>query len=120
MKTVLHNCKQVALAIDQFANAALCAIFIPREKCWADESMSAHAYRMRVAGKREWPEKLINFLLFFDRDKNTGKRHCEMAFESEHLQKQLPPEARQDPHVCAKCGSGKLAGKDDNVVKKGY
>ena len=78
--------KSVLIAHDQLVNAWL--------KGWPDETISSRAYRWRKKGIRKWPEKLINALFFLDRDKKTGKAHCELSFESERQGRQLPPEAR--------------------------
>lgn len=78
--------KAVAIAHDQLVNAWL--------RGWPDETLSSRAYRMSKNGKRHWPRKLIDTLFFWDRDKKTGKRHCELSFESEREGRQLPPECR--------------------------
>jgi len=72
--------QQVAIAIDQLINAVCGG--------WADESISARAYRMR----HRWPFKayrfLIDLLFFFDRN------HCQTSYEAEKLRLHLPPELR--------------------------
>lgn len=78
--------KAVFIALDQLWNAAL--------RGWPDETLSSRAYRMSKNCKRHWPRRLIDTLFFWDRDRKTGKRHCELSFESERLGRQLPPEAR--------------------------
>lgn len=70
---------QVLIALDQVANTLLGG--------WADETLSAHAYRSRLAGK-PWPSRIINALFFWQED------HCREAFESERARTQLPPEYR--------------------------
>ena len=44
--------KQVLIAFDQLVNALLGG--------WADESLSAHAWRQHLEGKRDWPYQLID------------------------------------------------------------
>jgi len=81
----LHNLKQLAIAVDQFFNVALC--FFLRERAWADETLSSHCWRWEKDGVRAWPRKLVDrlALLFGDTD------HCYESYESERLGKQLPP-----------------------------
>jgi hypothetical protein len=55
---------------------------------WADESLSAHAWRQHLEGKRDWPYQLIDTLLFFD------DNHCRESYESEIERNQLPPSMR--------------------------
>lgn len=78
--------KAVGVAWDQLFNAHM--------RGWPDETLSSRAYRWRLKGIRKWPERWINRMFFWDRDKETGKRHCELSFESEREGRQLPPEAR--------------------------
>lgn len=73
--------KQVLIAFDQLINALLGG--------GADESLSAHAWRQHLEGKRDWPYLLINALLFFDDD------HCRESYESELERNQLPPSMRE-------------------------
>lgn len=72
--------KQVLIAFDQLINALLGG--------WADESLSAHAWRLHLEGKRDWPYQLIDTLLFFD------DNHCRESYESEIERNQLPPSMR--------------------------
>lgn len=67
--------KQVLIALDQMVNA-LCG-------GWADETISARAYRCGWATRT----KIIN-ALFFDR------AHCEDSYLSEKFRRQLPPAYR--------------------------
>lgn len=57
--------------------------------CWgyADETLSARAYRLSSDRQRHWPKKIIDtfFRLVF-----AQQTHCEDAFTSEHLRKHLP------------------------------
>lgn len=72
--------KQVLIAFDQLINALLGG--------WADESLSAHAWRQHLEGKRNWPYLLIDAILFFDGN------HCWTSYESELERTQLPPSMR--------------------------
>lgn len=72
----------VWLAIDQLINTYF--------KGYPDESLSSRAWRWEQKGKRSWPRKTIDALLFFD------KNHCQEAFQSERTGRHLPPEARPD------------------------
>ena len=83
---LLHNLKQLAIAFDQLINALACLLLW--KLAWADETLSAHAWRMDRAGVASWPRKIIDALLWFDKD------HCRTSYESERLGRQLPPEMR--------------------------
>ena len=72
--------KLVLIAFDQLINALLGG--------WADESLSAHAWRQHLEGKRNWPYLLIDAILFFDGN------HCRTSYESELERTQLPPSMR--------------------------
>ena len=72
--------KQVLIAFDHLINALLGG--------WADESLSAHAWRQHLEGKRNWPYLLIDAILFFDGN------HCRTSYESELERTQLPPSMR--------------------------
>ena len=85
----LHNLKQLAISIDQVLNVVMCCII--GEQAWADETLSAHAYRWEKTGVRSWPRKLIDALLWFD------KEHCFESYQSERFGLQLPPELRPKP-----------------------
>lgn len=71
---------QVLIAFDQLINALLGG--------WADESLSAHAWRQHLEGKRNWPYLLIDAVLYFDGN------HCRTSYESELERTQLPPSMR--------------------------
>lgn len=87
LKIAMHNLKQILIAIDQLGNAVVCAIIFPKEKVWADETLSAHSWRWHLKGY-PWPRRIVDTLLFFD------KNHCEGSFQSERDGRQLPPECR--------------------------
>ena len=87
MKKFLHNLTQLAIAIDQLFNVLigmLCGY-----KAYSDETLSAKAYRLELERGRTWARKLIDGILFFDKD------HCKESYESEILRRQLPPSMRQ-------------------------
>ena len=84
--TFIHNCKQLLIAIDQVFNVLIGLICF--KKAWADETMSANAYRLDIERGRKWPRLLIDTLLFFDKD------HCHQSYLSEIERKQLPPQMR--------------------------
>ena len=101
--------EQNALAIDQQLNTAvvglatLIAVLVtgrPRPACFADETMSAHAYRAAARG-RLWGRTLrpaIDVLFFWqpqDEDVNAFAGHpvpghCERAYYKEALRRNLP------------------------------
>ena len=86
MKTLLHNLKQLLIALDQLANVLigmLCGY-----KSYCDETLSAKAYRLELERGRTWARKLIDALFWFD------KNHCKESYESEVLKRQLPPSMR--------------------------
>ncbi len=72
--------KQVLIAIDQLLNALLGG--------YADESLSSHCFRLEKEKGIAWPRRLIDGLLFFDKD------HCRTSYESELYRRQLPPSMR--------------------------
>ena len=76
--------EQVLIAIDQFINC-LC-VWLPGG-CWADESLSSRAYRIR--GTHPNLMKWIDRLFFWDAE------HCFSSYESERNRMQSPPEHRQ-------------------------
>lgn len=71
--------KQVLIAIDQLLNT-LCFGY-------ADETLSARAYRLRNDGWF-WQYKMINMVFFWQYD------HCEGSYLSELERRQLPVEYR--------------------------
>ncbi len=82
-----HNAHQMAIAIDQLGNVIVSIFFL--EKAWADETLSAHAWRWHLDGVRDWPYRLIDTLLFWQQD------HCRSAYESEVGGLQLPEQERK-------------------------
>lgn len=82
-----HNTKQILIAVDQLCNPVFC--LLTNELVYADETMSAHAWRWHKNNKRHWPMKLIDTLFFWD------KNHCYESYLSEILGRQLPPEYRK-------------------------
>ena len=74
------DCFQILIAIDQLINTLFGGM--------ADETLSARAYRLELERGRSWARKLIDGILFFDKD------HCKESYESEILRRQLPPSMR--------------------------
>jgi len=81
---------QILIALDQLANALAGG--------WADESLSARAWRLRQDRAR-WSlaARVINGLFFWQ------PNHCEQAYLAERLRRQLPAEYRNNLHT--KCPS---------------
>lgn len=103
---------QLLLAVDQLANVLLGLLAIVRA-AWtgraqavnfADETLSAHAWRAAVRGK--WFglifRPLIDVMFCWQKSDPTIKDaadqiitgHCERAYHKERLRRQLPPEYR--------------------------
>ena len=78
--------KNLLIAIDQVFNVLIGLICF--KKAWADETMSANAWRLEQERGRKWPRILIDLLFFFD------KNHCYESYLSEIERKQLPPQMR--------------------------
>ena len=78
---MLGYIKNVLIGVDQLVNAVIGG--------WPDESLSSRSWREYVSGKRLWPKRLIDTLLWFD------KNHCEEAYLSEKERRQLPPDLRE-------------------------
>lgn len=74
--------KNLLIAIDQLANAAL--------GNYCDETLSSRCYRMDRDGKRSWPRKVVDTLFFWE------KEHCYESYMSERERAQLPPEFRRE------------------------
>jgi len=72
--------KAVLIALDQLVNTLLGG--------WPDETFSSRCWRWSEDGKRDWPRKLVDGLLFWDRN------HCRESYMSELLRRQCPPEMR--------------------------
>lgn len=72
--------KQVLIAVDQVGNALLGG--------YADETLSARCYRLRLVS-RAWANglKIVDFLF--------GKGHCRESYESEERRRHLPVEYRR-------------------------
>lgn len=74
---------QILIGLDQLGNTLLGG--------WADETISARAYRQRHKLRWRIAEWFINALFFFQLD------HCRKAFEAELDRRQLPPALRAQP-----------------------
>jgi hypothetical protein len=80
--------KQFLISLDQTINTC-CFDTSKGKRRWgfADETLSARAYRLRNKGwQRQY--RLINKLFFNTED------HCKDSYESEEKRRQLPPEYR--------------------------
>ena len=77
--------KQMLIALDQLANTLLW--FLPGG-CWADETLSSRAWRIRQVPGWGWLHRLIDGIFFLQ------DAHCEQSYVSELLRYQLPPEFR--------------------------
>lgn len=79
--------RNVLIAVDQLCNAV--------GGGWPDETFSSRAFRWSRDGVRQWPRRLIDILFWWDRDRATGRRHCELSCISEKKRLQLAPEFRR-------------------------
>lgn len=86
-RRLLHSAKQLLIAIDQTLNVLI--FFFSKSGAFADETLSAHAFRLEMERGITWPRKLIDALLFFDKD------HCQESYMSEIERRQLPPAMRE-------------------------
>lgn len=93
MDVLLHNLKQLLIAIDQLLHIIIFLICAPLQRHYADETLSSHCWRMDRDGVRAWPRRMVDRLLFFDKD------HCQESYNSELKGRQLPPELRNRPGV---------------------
>lgn len=72
--------KGVFIAVDQLVNALAGG--------WPDETLSSRCWRWHRDNKRHWPRRIVDALLFWDRD------HCRASYQSERDRLQHPPELR--------------------------
>lgn len=79
-----HRLHQTIIAFDQFLNAALL-------NGWADETISARAYRRQDHCKK-WKKAriFIDMLFFFENE------HCKNSHYNEKMREHMPPCARDD------------------------
>lgn len=87
-----HWCWQLGIAIDQLCNVLITPL---QRGAWADETMSARAWRMDRAGK-PWGRVLrpvIDALFSWQR---APGGHCYRAYERELARVHLPPELRDE------------------------
>lgn len=82
---------QLALAADQFLS--VCLFFLPGG-CWADETLSARAWRCRDLAPFTYLQPAIDRLFFWQKDEHGLRNHCERSFRSERQRRHLPPELR--------------------------
>lgn len=73
---------QIAIAVDQLGNAVIGG--------WADETISARAWRQRHKKRWRFAMRVIDaaFSLFGQQD------HCRLAYEAEIWRRQSPPQTR--------------------------
>lgn len=74
---------QILVGVDQLGNTLLGG--------WADETISARAYRQQHKLRWRIALNFIEVLFFFQED------HCRKAFEAELDRRQLPPALRDQP-----------------------
>ena len=86
MQMLRHNVHQIGIALDQLGNVFVSCAF--GEKAWADETLSAHAWRWHLDGIRDWPYRVIDTMLFWQ------KEHCKKSYDSELGGLQLPERER--------------------------
>lgn len=72
--------KQIAIALDQLANTMMGG--------WADETLSARAWRLRDRPLWNALRRLIDIAFFWQRG------HCRAAYDAELQRLQSPPEER--------------------------
>lgn len=77
----MNRGKAILIALDQLVNTVF--------NGWPDETFSSRCWRWSRDGKRDWPRKLVDGILFWD------KNHCRESYESERVGRQLPPELRR-------------------------
>ena len=79
--------RNILIAVDQLCNTVVGG--------WPDETLSSRAWRWSRDNVRHWPRICIDVLFFWDRDRTTGRRHCELSWLSEQNRLQLAPEFRR-------------------------
>lgn len=86
-----HWCWQLGIAIDQLCNVLITPL---QRGAWADETMSARAWRMDRAGKPGGRvlRPLIGAMFFWQR---LPQGHYCRAYERELARVHLPPELRE-------------------------
>lgn len=77
-----HRLQQLFVGVDQLINVLLGG--------WADETVSARAWRLRHKPRWRRVQRLIDRIFFWERG------HCERAHRSEQTRRHLPPEYRFD------------------------
>lgn len=76
----MSRAKNILIAVDQLINTMAGG--------YPDETFSSRCWRWSKDGKRDWPRKIVDDILFWDKD------HCRESYESELLRRQCPPEMR--------------------------
>lgn len=80
--------RQILIALDQLCNA--CLFFLPGG-AWADETLSARAWRCRSVGAFRWIRPMIDGLFFWQ------DNHCRSAFYAE-MEREHSPKSLRLPH----------------------
>ena len=83
---LMHNLKQIFIALDQLLACILCTLF--NEMAYADMSLSSMAHRWHLRGMRSWPRAILNFFFFWQSD------HCFMSYEKELSREHFPDDMR--------------------------
>lgn len=73
--------KNILIALDQLINTLI--------KGEPDETLSSRAWRHYADGSYKWPKRIIDTLLFFDKD------HCYTSWLSEKNRKHFPHSFRK-------------------------
>ena len=77
----MNRGKAILIALDQLVNTLAGG--------WPDETFSSRCWRWSKDGKRDWPRRVVDGLVFLEVE------HCKSSYESERLGRQLPPELRR-------------------------
>jgi hypothetical protein len=88
MRLSMNSVKQFLIAVDQLLNTMLW--FLPGGT-WADETLSARAWRCRDSAPFTKMRPVIDRLFFWQSD------HCKASYEAEIRRSQLPKEERACP-----------------------
>ena len=99
-----HNTKQLLIALDQTANAAMgfvAALVDLWPRCRAAGLVvdgcnhQRHCWHWHIHDVRSWPRRMVDGVALILGDEN----HCLESYKSEVEGRQLPPEMREWTHV---------------------